>query len=310
MASQWRSFVLRPDRGAEGFGPVAETVKSAERDPLKAGPQAESLPHKRALPTCIEIGGVPILVRTESPEFFGILQERYGGYVNPSAEPLFALDVEIVPPGSTADPDAEVIVRFADGRWVMERGDFYAEWNPGLRCGYIRQAAYPYAMDAVLRILHSLLLARQGGILVHAASAVRNGRAFLFAGVSGAGKTTIARLAPPDATLLTDEISYVRQDGDGYRAFGTPFAGELAKPGENISAPVAAVYFLNQGPENRIEAITTAEAGRTLLRNILFFAEDADLVKLVFDAACEFVSKVPVYRLTFVPDSRVWEAIG
>jgi len=259
--------------------------------------------------TCIEIGGMAILVRTESPEFFGILEERYGGFVNPSAEPLFALDVEIVPPGSNSDPDAEASVRFEGGRWVLERGDFYAEWNPGLGRGYIRQAAYPYAMDAVLRILHSLLLVRQGGLLIHAASGVRNGRAFLFSGVSGAGKTTISRLAPQDVTLLTDEISYVRRDGDGYRAFGTPFAGELAKVGENISAPVAALYFLAQGPENRIETMAPAEAGRTLLRNILFFAEDAELVKLVFDAACEFVSKVPVYRLTFVPDGRVWDLI-
>jgi ABC-type iron transport system FetAB ATPase subunit len=72
----------------------------------------------------------------------------------------------------------------------------------------------------VLRILHTLLLAAEGGFLVHAASAVRNGRAFLFAGLSGAGKTTIAGLAPPDATLLTDEISYVRKLDDHYYAFG------------------------------------------------------------------------------------------
>ena len=64
----------------------------------------------------------------------------------------------------------------------------------------------------MLRIVHTLVLARQGGFLLHSASAIRNGKAFLFAGVSEAGKTTISRLAPPDATLLTDEISYVRKE--------------------------------------------------------------------------------------------------
>ena len=63
--------------------------------------------------------------------------------------------------------------------------------------GIFVQSANPYSIDAALRIIHSLILARQGGLLVHAASAVRNGKAFLFAGVSGAGKTTISRLAPP-----------------------------------------------------------------------------------------------------------------
>ena len=260
------------------------------------------------LTTCIEIGGMPILVRTESREFSRLLSERYGGFVNPTARPVFEFDVEIVPPGRITDEE-DLSVRFDSGRWIIERGDFHAEWEPAAGRGWIRQSANPYAIDAAFRILHSLLLARESGLLIHAASAVRNGRAFLFSGVSGAGKTTISRLAPQSVTLLTDEISYVRRDGDAYRAFGTPFAGELARAGENISAPVAALYFLAHGPENRIETIAPAEAGRTLLRNILFFAEDADLVKLVFHAACDVVSKVPVYRLTFVPDARVWDSI-
>jgi len=132
----------------------------------------------------------------------------------------------------------------------------------------------------------------------------------LFAGVSGAGKTTISRLAPADATLLTDEISYVRKQGDHYVAFGTPFAGELAKPGKNVSAPIAALYLLAQGPRNQIEPVSTGEAARSLLTNVLFFAKDQELVQMIFHSALEFVSRVPVSRLTFVPDSRVWELIG
>jgi len=67
--------------------------------------------------------------------------------------------------------------------------------------GRVRQNANPYSLDSVLRILHSLILAERGGFLLHAASAICNGRAYLFSGVSGAGKTTMTRLAPPDITL-------------------------------------------------------------------------------------------------------------
>ena len=138
---------------------------------------------------------------------------------------------------------------------------------------------------------------------------MRNGRAFLFAGASGVGKTTISRLAPPDVTLLTDEISYVRRQDEGYFAFGTPFTGELAQPGENLRAPVAALYLLAKGPENKIEPVAAAHAARGLLENILFFAGDPELVNLVFQSACEFAGRVPVYRLAFVPDSGVWDMI-
>jgi len=257
----------------------------------------------------IAIGGVPVRVNTTEPDFLDMLQERYAGFVSEEALAEFDFDVDLASP-AFADPEADVSVSQRSGRWFMERGDFRAEWEPAKRCGWIRQTANPYSIDAVLRIVHTLVLARQGGFLLHSASAIRNGKAFLFAGVSGAGKTTISRLAPADATLLTDEISYVRKLGEDYVAFGTPFTGELAKLGENTSAPVAALYLLAQGPENRIDPVAAADAGRELLANMLFFAEDQEMVHRAFQAACDFVHRVPVHRLTFVPDARVWEMIG
>ena len=357
---------------------------------------------------CIEIGEIPILVRTGSAEFASLLRDRYGKFVvgwraagDPASEArggggkqamqngaerrseppstaclvsnfqfpvsAFELDVELFPPGFMSDAE-EARVRLEGGRWVMERGDFRAECDPVRRRGWVRQSASPYSIDAVLRMLHSLILARDGGFLVHAASAVRNGRAFLFAGVSGAGKTTISRLAPPDVLLLTDEISYVRRSAQGtgngeqgagnreqgtgnsggeseggntleaqnntqqrtdriksiapslfpvpyslfpaFLAFGTPFAGELARIGENLRAPIAALYLLGQGPGNTLQDVSQAEAVRALLQNILFFAQDDELARLVFQTAFEFVSCVPVRRLVFAPDTRVWDLIG
>jgi hypothetical protein len=263
----------------------------------------------------IGIGGMSIGLRTQSGNFAEMLRERYAGFVEPeeTAECHFSIDLT----GRDALTwDDELEVRQQDGRWSIDRRDFRADWNRAKRCGWISQPATAYATDTVLRIVHTLLLGETGGFLLHAASAVRNGKAFLFSGESGAGKTTISRLAPADATLLTDEISYIRpaEDGrpgeSGYRAFGTPFAGEIAKPGENVSAPVGALYFLAQGPSNRLDRMSNAEASRRLLRNILFFAEDAELVGQVVDAACKFVTAVPAFQLTFVPDATVWELIG
>ncbi len=279
----------------------------------------ESITEVDRLSLIIKIGGMPVRVNTTDPGFLAMLQDRYAGFV---ASPEYAeieFDVDLSPRRGS-DPDADVRVTRQHGRWTFERGDFRAEWEPASRTGWIRQTANPYSIDAVLRIVHTLVLARQGGFLLHSASAIRNGKAFLFAGVSEAGKTTISRLAPRDATLLTDEISYVRKHDarrddarkhdTGYIAYGTPFTGELAKLGENVSAPIAALYLLAKGKENRIDPIPPAEAARSLLANLLFFAEDEELVQQTFHSAFEFVSRVPVSRLTFVPDARVWELIG
>ncbi len=336
----------------------------------------------------IDIGAIPILVRTDSRQFAHMLEDRYGEFVT-AAAPHTAIELEIelveVPGYGVRDTghgtrgsglgvgdsdsgprtpdfdeyDQDLSVRREAGRWVMERGDFRAEWDPQCRRGWVRQAASPYAIDGVLRILHSLILAREGGFLVHAASAVRDGRAFLFAGVSGAGKTTLASLAPPDVTLLSDEISYLRDTGHGkretgnatrdwesaigdfspppllpdsfpvtpgtspvsrvpypvpripaFQAFGTPFAGELGRIGQKVRAPLAALFLLKQGSENRAEPLSEAEAARELLRHVLFFAHDEELVGMIFQTVCDFVRRVPVRRLVFTKDARVWELIG
>jgi hypothetical protein len=256
----------------------------------------------------VEIGGLPIRLRCDNPAFVREIEDRYAGYVGSSNVARFDFEIELAPPG-TKSGDADVSVTWDSGRWLMERGDFRADWNPSTARGRIQQTINPYSLDCVLRIVHTLLLAREGGFLLHASSAIRNGRAFLFSGVSGAGKTTIAKLAPPDAALLTDEISYVTRRSEKYFAVGTPFYGELARAGENLNAPIEALYLLAKGPENKIEPITGAAAVRGLLGNILFFARDPEFVKMVFDTAFEFVNRVPVRRLTFVPNSSVWELI-
>jgi hypothetical protein len=256
----------------------------------------------------VEIGGMPILLQTQDHSFRQLLARRYAGFVASNATPRFEFAIELTTP-TAKTPDEDVQVRMQGGSWRMRRGDFRAQWNPTAGRGRIRQSANPYSIDSVLRIVHTLILAQEGGFLLHSAGAIRNGRAFLFSGVSGAGKTTISRLAPPDVTLLTDEVSYIRRAGDNYRACGTPFAGELARVGENCSAPIESLFFLHQGPENRIESMEKSEGIRRLMRNILFFAEDSGLVKNIFQAACEFVERVQVKRLTFTPDSRVWGLI-
>ncbi len=257
----------------------------------------------------VEIGGTAIALQTEDHSLQQLFKDRYAPFVAPSPTAHSRFKLELIEPPTGTDQEQDLEVKLEGGRWTFLRNDFYAKWDPRTGLGHIRQSSNPYSPDTVLRIVHSLILARQGGFLLHAASAVRGGSAFLFAGVSGAGKTTISRLAPADVTLLTDEISYVKPDGAGYRAFGTPFAGELSRPGKNVSAPIAALFLLAKGSRNQIESVSSDEATRLLLRNILFFADDCELVNLVFQSACNFVERVPVRRLVFVPDERVWETI-
>ena len=259
--------------------------------------------------TPVTVGGMTVRIVTGSVEFEEMARQRYAGFVRDTSGPAAEIEVEVIE-CTGLDPDQDLEVTREGGEWRLVRGDFVATWNPARRTGTVRQNLNPYSLDSVLRVIHSLDVVEAGGFLLHSASAIRNGRAWLFSGKSGAGKTTISRLAPPDASLLTDEISYVRPGGDGvWRAHGTPFYGELARPGENLSAPLEMACYLDKGPENRLDPLRPVEGARRILENALFFAKDRALISRILKNACAFGAAVPASRLTFRPDRSVWELI-
>jgi len=269
-------------------------------------PQEASGNFRRAL--TITIGGLPIRFHVPDAAYCSLLAERYVSFLQDGAlSPAeIEFDIRLVAPGRLEGPQ-DLQVRFDAGVWRLGRGDFRAEFDMAARRGRIILFPNPYSLDALLRIVHSLILARSGGILLHAASGILNARGVVFSGVSGAGKTTIARLAPPGVRLLTDEISYLRREGDGYRVYGTPFSGELGLRGEDISAPLAGIHLIEQSSVSRREPMLQPEAVRRLLRNTLFFAQEPELVGNVFATLCDLTGRVPIYRLEFARDPRVWE---
>lgn len=257
----------------------------------------------------IEVGGISILLRVEDCALQEVLGWRFSRYFTskPSAEPV-ELTVTMTPNGEDGRPERPR-AEWREGRWFIEGHDFRAEWFPESRRGLVKlEQAGHRSVDCVLRVLYSILLAPKGGCLLHAASAMRNGRAFAFTGVSGSGKTTLSRLAPPDVILLTDELSYILPVDGIYRAFGTPFGG-MGMTGNN-SAPLQALYLLAKGPQNKIEPLPRRQAVHALMQNTPFFAKDSKLLEAVLETACRIAACVPAYRLTFAPTADVWEMIG
>ncbi|MGR8933048.1 MAG: hypothetical protein ACU837_01500 [Gammaproteobacteria bacterium] len=101
------------------------------------------------------------------------------------------------------------------------RGELYAEDD--------RLLATPIVFENYLRVLTAYAILMHGGLLLHSSGIVADGKAYLFLGRSGAGKTTLARIAlAGDAKILSDDINIVYPTtGGSFVASAIPFAGEL-----------------------------------------------------------------------------------
>jgi hypothetical protein len=255
----------------------------------------------------VEIGGVRAALATRHPAVADVVARRYAGFLS-AAPAHWRVEAGLRPGGLV--PLEDVVVRDSGpDRLVVERHDFVATLDLAARAGTLGLGVVdPVAVDTFPRVLYSLALLEAGGLLVHAASLARSGRAWLFPGRSGSGKTTLARLSP-DARLLSDEISVVGLDGGGARGHGSPFWGELARPGAGAAAPLAAIHFLRHADRHAATRLTPRQALAALLPHVLFFATAPALVARVFEVAARLVERVPGFALGFRPEPSVWEAI-
>ncbi len=102
-----------------------------------------------------------------------------------------------------------------------------------------------------------------GGVLTHAAAIAGRDGAFLVAGPSGAGKTTMSRFAAAlGARVLSDERTIVRPQPDAPAKWllgGTPWPGEGGFA-HNSSVPLRGLIFIEQADRDELVPLSPARA--------------------------------------------------
>lgn len=242
----------------------------------------------------LSIGCVPVRLQIPDAQLFGAAMERYGAFAHATARPLTIALNEAAPAEG----------KLASFGYEFE-GAALRAFSSEVRFDGVKNQ---YALDSLLRVLLSWKLLEHQGFLLHAATVIRDGKAFVFTGRSGAGKSTVASLSP-EGTVLTDEISLLRREHGVWRAYGTPFWGDFKAAGSNSSAPVAGIFRLSQAAQNRVQSLRPMEVLRVLLPNVLFFSAEAEDNRQLLEILGKTVAEIPGYILSFRRDSTFWEVL-
>lgn len=135
--------------------------------------------------------------------------------------------------------------------------------------------------------------------LMHSSVIEVDGTAYAFCAKSGVGKSTHTRLwlkNIPHARVLNGDKPLFRLEEDGsLTAFGTPWNGK-ENWGENISAPLGAICFLERGVENSIRSAESAEIIPRIAHQLYLRGDRASVTQrlVLMDA---LVRAVPYYVL-------------
>lgn len=141
------------------------------------------------------------------------------------------------------------------------------------------------------------LLLSQNAFLLHSSVVTVNGKAVLFSGRSGAGKSTQAKLWAEylGADILNGDRTVVMKKPDGFYGGGSPWCGS-SRIHRREQAPIAGIFLVNQAEENRVERLGI-EAFVPLFSQTIVNSWDEEFIGRVTGLYADLLAQVPVYRL-------------
>lgn len=165
---------------------------------------------------------------------------------------------------------------------------------------------HPRLLRFACWIAYGVATAALQTVAIHTSTIVCKGKAVLFLGESGTGKSTHTRLWREhieDAALLNDDSPIVRIiDGKPW-VYGSPWSGKTPCY-KNECYPLEACVRLSQAPENKMKKLSVIQGYGALHPSCPpDFAYSDELYDCISNLISSLLSTVPIYHLACRPDA-------
>lgn len=210
---------------------------------------------------------------------------------------------------------ADLLIEIPDAGGMAPRCREYLTEEKGsadiiIRADLYKPDRFPYQDENMLAYMESChqfcskLLGFEG-LYLHSSAIEWEGKAYLFSGPSGMGKSTHTRLWQsiyPDAQVFNDDKPALRCMDGKWFAYGTPWCG---KDGININmkVPLGGICFLCRGDTNSIRRLSPLEATARIISQTTRRFKTEQRLDLLLSHVEKLVSMIPVYELHCLPDA-------
>jgi hypothetical protein len=158
---------------------------------------------------------------------------------------------------------------------------------------------FEYPLDGL--ILYYLTV-MNGDIFIHGSAVMHNDRGYLFTGVSGSGKTTMAKIWEREGALVIhDDRVIIRKTNEGFTIHNTPIYNDEAPR----QAPLSRILLIGHGLQNELMPMRGANALSRIMANCIQHNWSVDLIGQLTGSLYLLTTLVPVAGLWFVPNASV-----
>jgi len=162
-----------------------------------------------------------------------------------------------------------------------------------------------FGLNNAVMVMYALSTANKQTALFHSSVVSHLGKAYMFLGVSGTGKSTHSSLwlkHIKGTELVNDDNPVVRIHDDGkIVVYGSPWSGKTPCY-RNVSYPLGAIVVLRQAPENVIRRLRPIEAYVALIASISGKRWDNKMAEGLHEVENQLVTNANIWHLDCLPD--------
>lgn len=167
-----------------------------------------------------------------------------------------------------------------------------------------------FGLNNSLMVIYTLCTAPHNTLLMHSAVVEKEGRGYMFVGVSGQGKSTHCNMWVEHiegSTLINDDNPVIRIDKDGTPVvYGSPWSGKRPIY-KNVHYPIGGIAAIEQDKENRIRKEHVPIAFGIMLSSCSTLKFDKKIHMAICGTVTSILEKIPVHTLFCRPDKEAAE---
>lgn len=177
------------------------------------------------------------------------------------------------------------------------------EWELWIEAAGKETDPMEYPLDGLILYY---MTAIHGHIMMHASGINNSGKGYIFSGISGKGKTTMAKLWDMSGSrVIHDDRLIIRKTGTEYRMFNTP----VYKNDTPRESRIDRLFLIEHGGKNQIIPIRGAECISFVMANCIQHNWSHEIIEKLLGSVSALCTEVPVSKLLFKPDNSIIDHI-
>ena len=168
----------------------------------------------------------------------------------------------------------------------------------------IRKSSAVFNLSTAIMMMFTYSQATKGKLLIHASTVRHRGKANIFLGQSGTGKSTHSHLwleHIEGAELINDDNPVISIENGIPMVYGTPWSGKTPCY-RNTSSPIRAIVRLEQAPENNISRNKGIAAYTAFIGSVSSIKWNRPIMDGINATAEKIVMSCGIYTLRCRPD--------